>query len=272
MKSYRRTRVRQGRGRSSRGRFRRAFLLGVVIVVCAAGIWFLNTESFRVSRIEVAGALSLPEKQIHNKADLLLRERYLYVIPYDNIFFIPRDALREAIKSISPKIQDVRLDLSGRDTLRILVVERAPFAMWCRGDNDCFFVDDEGISFERAPSEFGSYIVFTDEVAPSCIFGCSVVSATTIEFIQTARRVFQKEGVRIRSVHHYSDDDYTLRTDTDTDIRFSGSVSIIETLNNIFSLTESKVFERADFKENLGMLLTLDVRFGKKLYYTFKSE
>jgi cell division septal protein FtsQ len=138
----------------------------MVFFVCVVGgfLYGLHRPELRVQHVSV-------ETQGRASGDVIeaiirdtLHGSYVWLIPKNSIFFIPKQTLVDELKKTFPSIASVSLEKRGA-TIFVQVFERDPVALWCgdvvptgesenvyleSGTEGCFEIDGEGFIFSEA--------------------------------------------------------------------------------------------------------------------------
>ena len=110
-------------------------VLSVVILIILF-VYFLFFHSFfQIENIEVSGNDKVKTEQINN------------LIEKKNIFLFNKEEAGEKILKNFPEIAEAIIKKDLPASLRIEIEERKPLALFCQ--NNCFFIDKEGIIFEK---------------------------------------------------------------------------------------------------------------------------
>ena len=274
MNSYKRvpSRIRQTESRRKKKIY--TLLIFIVLIIIGGLLWVFNYRGSQIVRVSVEGAISVNSQTIQETTENILLEKYFYIIPKSNFPFLPRDQIKKTIGALSPKIETVILDQKGAHTLRVLVQERKPAFTWCNIKEVCFYVDETGYSYEKI-EEGGNekpLFVFSSFMAPDCETFCKIVGVDSLRPIFFSKDVLSSKGISIKQVDIDANNDYTLTLDTGTRIQFTGEHNIEEALNNLFSLVQSQIFKEQEisFEDGLDRIEYIDLRFGKKLFYSLK--
>lgn len=150
-------------------------------------------------------------------------------------------------------------------------------------DRDCYFSDDSGFIF--APAPYFSSSVFTEL---SGLLVEEPISSTPLSeesyaisshFAKNLTKVFTKtenEKYRLIRVKIIDKNNYeaivvdtTKLTDGEWKIFFDNDESAEELTNNLYTVLNSDPFKKG-VMENKGGLASIDLRYGKKVFYKFK--
>ncbi len=125
-------------------------LLGVVYAV-------FFSQLFTITVIEVSGNESVSEKLIIESVEALFQKTRLSRLMGTKNILSWRNAEFSELSQNFPEVYavEVRRNLAERK-VAIKVSERQKFAIWCEGD--CFWIDNQGVIFVRAPETEGTVI------------------------------------------------------------------------------------------------------------------
>jgi cell division septal protein FtsQ len=103
----------------------------------------------------VSGNSSVSKEDILSIVDLKLNERYLGFIRTDNLFLIKNSEIKNQILDEFKKIESVRVGFHSLTSIEVIVSERTPADIWCKGNpintGQCFFIDKNGYVYGEAP-------------------------------------------------------------------------------------------------------------------------
>ena len=149
-------------------RLKRTLMAFAVLILIIAPFILLRLERFKVKEIRVLGTVVLAEKEILETAREIINENYLWIVPKSNILLLPRNRIAEVLEEKFPRIKFLDQNLVEGRIIEITVGEREPFALYCAEAghffeaSDCYFLDDEGFIFARAPSFSGEvYFIYS---------------------------------------------------------------------------------------------------------------
>lgn len=130
-----------------------AVLLVGLLIVVGYGIFF--SDFFNIKAVEVIGNESVTSEEIIKAAEVAaVRAKTIYkLFGSRNILFWAAKEMSEPMKNI-PQVASIKVvrDISAK-SVKIKVVERKKFAVWCEGE--CFWIDEEGVIFSEAPETEG---------------------------------------------------------------------------------------------------------------------
>ncbi|NOY35404.1 MAG: FtsQ-type POTRA domain-containing protein [bacterium] len=282
---------------SSRKLKRRRVLLkaalgaGGFLVLSAAVSALFYIPAFRIKNIAVQGNSTLESGEIISAASRFLQGKYFGIFPKDNILIFPKEEISAGVAGDFGRIKEIAVDGDFPDSLLINITERKPTALFCgqlptpssetpnyntlsnppksdlpagrqasdgSGGGDCFFVDGDGVVFEKAP-------VFSDNVYVKFYgekTGEREISGfgKMMDFVKTAQNggvdiikiVMEKDGLR----KFYTSEGWHIMLNENDDFQIA--------FENLKLALEEKI------KENRKYLDYIDLRFGNKLFYKYK--
>jgi cell division septal protein FtsQ len=137
--------------------------IGAGAVIVALGWVFLFSSVFAVTTIIVNGATMNDNDRVLSSVRQLLERRTLQLLQPDrNIVLLDTDAVRSFVLEEYASIQGVQVRKEYPHTLRVDVIEREAFGVWCRGD-DCSYVDRTGARWGSAVSSRGPLLVRVED-------------------------------------------------------------------------------------------------------------
>lgn len=253
-----------------------------------------NVHGTADSSIEITGTQVILSADIRTKVEQILAGRYLWFIPKSNMFFYPKDEIRETLSQTWPRIQSLDIEIPHFFTqfpphLSIRVHEKTPKYTWCgqaykdflvEEAQKCFFVDDSGKLFAEAPyfsgnvyfklygllsattSPIGQTYMEHEERSKLLTFADTVEAAGFIP-----DRIFAKGVMNGANSHEY---EMLLRDRS----RILFSIESIQNREKI-AAGLAELAMQGDFTINdpssTKILDYIDVRFVNKVYYKLKQ-
>ena len=231
------------------------------IFLISLSVYVLRLERFQIK--EVVG-----REEVISRARELLEGYYLWIIPRTSALFYPRREIKETLLTEFPRFKSISLDVDSFHTLSINVLERIPFAMYCRDTSECYFIDEDGLIFALAPSFSGTvYFTYTTEDPITNPIGERFVSVEDFrnlsEFIETLATlsIYPKEL-------ETSKDEYRLLLPTGGEILWRRESD----LNLVYGNLEAFLFSDSIRSQEgfLNRVSHLDLRTKNKVFYKFK--
>lgn len=272
--------------RERRARTRLIITLVSFVLVIGAGIG--------VSRLSFSPAVSLNAISVRGNSLIstdellaLIKEQtasaYLGVFSKNNSVLFPRGAVEEKITDTYKTITRANISFNGLHTATLVVEERKPSALWCAGDapagtGDCFYMDQTGYVFDKAPQFNGAVYVAYFGGASGAQAGEQSREPIGTQFLPPAD--FKKLtdfvtdvsrfGVKPVSVTVEQNGDGLIRLLSGGNILFSRTLDYNQTLENLQSIiTSEQAKTRGTFLKRLDYV---NVRFNGKAFFKLKPE
>ena len=142
-------------------RIRLSILLSILFVsVFGALAYFSGYSRVTITTITVSGNHIIDTSDIKNAVTADLSGRYMHLFSRSNALIYPKNKIYNDLVSLFPRIETLKIYRTGLNTLAIGLVERAGAYLYCgetipQNQNDvgehCFFVNDNGYIFDKAP-------------------------------------------------------------------------------------------------------------------------
>ncbi len=240
-----------------------------VCVVCVLTLFFVFRAPFLyITEVVVSGNQVIEAEQVKEIVSKALEEQYFFVIPKKNRIVYPENELIDIIKKKFGRVEELQMQVDN-NTLEIKIKERGSYALWCKTEKECFFIDTTGLVFSTAPVfSSGVYQIFTGIITDSNPLGKTFLNEALLKevsFITVFLLQYKLVTERIDVV--------TLR---ETILTLSGGIKIKidltkksdETINLIKTLFASNEFKKVF--SNTSSIEYIDVRFGTKVFFKQK--
>lgn len=259
-------------------------ILSAVFLLCVGGlVWFIvwvpSLPSLQIKNIIVRGNKVLIKDEINQKVAEELSGKYLRVFPKTNVFLYPKETVEKNLAAAFPRIASISVELDTERILTISLVEREPFALWCgreipakEADKFCFYLDDQGFVFARAPifsgntyfEFYGSGILPKDEP-----IGHDFLSSSSYQHILKIKEHLESFKESPMKIVVADDGSAEFTENGGYKIRFNLDGDISALLSNMQAVFRSNLWGTA---VSSGGFEYLDFRFGNKVYYKFKTQ
>lgn len=139
------------------------FVMGLPFFLIIGGVfYFLFLSSyFGVNNIKISGNKTISEDSLRTKIESIISQKTLFLAMAGNIFLLPQEKIEKEILANFPKIEGISIKKDVPKNIEVILKEREAIAIWCNAAQDitdCFFMDANGIVFERSPLTEGSLI------------------------------------------------------------------------------------------------------------------
>ena len=137
------------------------FCIIIVFFVLGGISWLAHNEKILINNIQIEETQSIDTEEITRLVEEHLSGHHLWLFPKKNIFIFSKNKLKTDILDKYKQIKNITVKRDGFNTIKITVLERKPFALWCDSEmiveeekeevGDCYFVDYEGYIYATAP-------------------------------------------------------------------------------------------------------------------------
>ncbi len=283
------------------------------------GVWFIRTvasiilillffvtvggisqnDRWKINDIKVSGAYAVSSDEIRAHISEKLFGNYYFVYSRGNSYLFPRREMEATIIQAFARLSTATVHRVSDKTIAIEITERKPFALWCGEEynkemyelNDCWFIDDTGFVFDRAPTfSEGVYLEVyggTDGVENGDALRTAIIHerfllARTFQNairkdIGTPLRIIMKPdgeyGVTIQTSHMYPiliGVELQFKDKQDPDILVQ---KLIAALPVQFPEYASRPIDLRDTipQDRKKKLQYIDLRFNKKVFFGFEK-
>jgi len=269
---------RLGRGKP----IRKITLSLIVFILFAAGIVsFFYIPQFRIREITLKGFTSLNQEDLNAEILQVLDKKYFYILPYDNIFLLPKEEISARLQSRFSRVKNVALSRDFPQGITVEIRERKLQGLWCPALEDgslapandpqespqlCFYIDEDGIIFEKAPIFSGAiFLKFLDERGNALRLGEPILPIDEFrKLIQFHQLLNQNLNISITEVILKKDGIYELYTNDHWYIILNEQNDAKITAENLSLALGFQIKKRA------SSLKYIDLRFGNKIFYKFR--
>ncbi|MEI8339116.1 MAG: FtsQ-type POTRA domain-containing protein [bacterium] len=243
-------------------------VIGLIILVVVSAV-ISNLSTFRIAEYEINGLEGVNAQAVQIDAKTPLIGTYFWFWPRDCYFYLSTTAVEDNLLALIPRIQKVNVSRSGFKTLQINIVERKPSGLWCANkDTDkCYFLDNEGLVFDRAPALSGQLFVKYLGLLDSSIepLGQRYLTKESFSTLTDFMSWVLASGVSVGNVTIDADGFYRLHLPGGGEIFVSDRQDVDRTFRNLQTLLKEKglLSKTVSFDTNLDYI---DLRFGEKVY------
>ncbi len=255
-------------------RVRLALWLGGMLALLLLLIFLSRQEQLLIAEVMVEGAKVVSEEAVELSVRQLLAGHYLGLVPRANALVYPRRQIEESLLKDFPRFRSLELTLDGLRMLKVKVLEREPFALYCasatgpENTTACYFLDEEGFIFDWAPSFSGTvYFVYAVREPFDNPQGQEFMPAR--EFKALARFIETLSALGLNPLAlELGEDELNLVLSYDARLIWRRSSDLDHLYSNLEAfLNEDSIRNQKDF---LKKLFTLDLRTENKVFYKFK--
>ncbi len=255
--------------RKRRRRLRMSLVLGVFFLLLLGGVVGLSRiPAIQIQGVVVSGAETIASTTISHFVEDRLVGNYWWLFPKRNIFLYPKGVIAKELMANFPSLASADVHANDFQSIAVLVVERAPRALWCRGaESDCYFMDENGVVYESAP-------IFSEPIYIPYLGGASGVlpwhylKPTEFQALSAlVDAIAEKlQGERVKQVSVDNAEDVRVSFVSGFSLRFAlqdPGGDTFERLSLALTSEPMAAHKLSDFEY-------LDLRFGDKLYYKLR--
>lgn len=242
-------------------------VLRLLVVVAFFGMVYYLTHLpvFTVSTVIVEGGETISHADIEARTQEVLLGNYLGLIPKRFTFLYPHDQIVSVLESV-PRIHDVKVVRTARDTLVVSFAEYMPHALACvyeHEDTPCYFITTDGYAFAEAPLLRGGTLVRhmlegAEEITKTHIIQTDILHALE----SLIARIETELGFRMTTIVHKKNGDYELLINGGGKILVSNAQDFETAFDNLQTVLNAKEFSHI----RPGNFQYIDARFGEKIF------
>ncbi len=245
-------------------------------------ILLLRSHFLQITLIEVKGTTALNAIELEQKTLTSLNGKYFYLIPKSNAFFYPKSLLEKDLVDSYKRIESVEIHRKNFSTLTVSIVEKKPTVLVCEGfheengqDENCFFTDEQGYVFAKAP-QFSNgvylrYYIVSD--AGDSIIGTKFIDKDLFNNLQKFAEVVEKANIDPSGILIGSQGDYEMYSKnidgSEMIIYFSDRSPFEKTATNLVAFwNDSKIKKKG--ATTTPIFDSINLRFGNNVFYVNK--
>jgi hypothetical protein len=266
----------------------RIIFFAIIFVLLLVGLAFLSYwHEINIQDIQIEGNKIIDKQDIKKVAQENIEGKYFWIFPKTNSFIYPVKKIEENLSEKYKRLKDIKIDVDANDlkTLWISVSEYDGKYLWCGDkiidsfvDQQCYFLDADGYIFDKAPY-FSGEVYFK-------FFGNAVSDLTNPVGSTFALDYFKNlisfkesiEKMNLKPVIFYLEDtedgSFYLSSETSAPnapkILFKLDSDYTKLVENLQSAITTEPLQ-TELKNKLNDLLYIDLRYGNKVFYKFKS-
>ncbi|MCD6528526.1 FtsQ-type POTRA domain-containing protein [bacterium] len=235
-----------------------------MIIFSGIFYFFVLSSFFQIEKIKIIGNQKVSEKKIEVIVCQNVSHKILFFLT-KSIFLVNSDKIKKELTEIFPQIQKVKLERDFPKTLIVRVKEREPIGVWCGSPQSCFFIDEEGVIFEKVQIYSGLRIE-TSQKFFKVTLGKKVIKKEDLEKILKIWKKLKKElKIEIEKIVIVSSIYLKVKTLEGWWIYFDPSKDIDWQITELGLILEKKISP-----QKRGKLEYINLRFDK--IYVFPEE
>lgn len=252
-----------------------------IFVLLSSIVAFFYIPKFRIKNIGIEGLMILEKESLQSGIFNFLKNKFFGILPYDNIFILPKEKLTSFISRKFPPLKKVSVSRDFPQGVFILVEERKPESLWCRGEKSsviqtelalrsfseggCAFMDENGFIFQAAPFFSGDiFLKFFDQRKEPADVGRNIMSGGEFIKLFSFYKKMKEKNFDVVSIDLKDGDIYEIFLKDGWYIILNNQNELEESFNNLELVLKETI------KEKMPELEYIDLRFGNKVFYKLK--
>lgn len=238
------------------------FLFSIVSLFLA-GVWYgTRVASLTIANVEAVDSETISANVVKAKVNDVLVGEYWHFVPKRFSWFYPEEEVVKKLEEIE-RIKDVRVEKVSGTELNVTFSEYLPYALWCNKENtDCYFVDEKGFAFGRAPDLAGESLVRYRKLGEEPQLRNNLMSESDFTKIKNFNHLLASSGWYVVEVEVDAVRDVFYLLGDGSEIRATLEADPNETFAYFDTLRKSEEFTHL----SPGNFQYIDLRFGEKVY------
>jgi len=245
------------------------FLLVLVLLVGALS-WLSFSSFLSVNKIVVIGNSEIRTNAIQAKMLAATAIPTMLLFSNQNVVFYPKVKLETILRTKFPKIKTIFIkNKILQKQVVVSIVERKPFALWCRGKNEkrsCYYIDKDGFVFQKVQQQNlpTGLIIFEGGISKSR----TKVMQTLISpkyFAEVQKFIIALEAIKLKpKVFIFEGNNARINLEPNWELRVALDKNMDAIPTNLEAVLE---------KENMFPKISyIDMRFDERVYYKFTDK
>lgn len=235
-----------------------------IFALIVTTIWYGTRLSFfTIDEVSIEGGYTIDQNKVRAKIEEQLSGNYIKLIPKRFSYFYPEENIYNAVNQVE-RIKDVKVEKVSRKKVSVTYDEYIPDSLWCNKDrqDECFFLDQNGYAFGRAPNLSGSSLIRYFALESEFTLGKKPFK---YEYYKNSREfisLVSQLGWFVKSVEISSVGDVFYVFVGDSEVKANLDMSALDTVTNLQTILNSDEFSHL----KPGNFLYLDLRFGSRVF------
>ncbi len=156
-------------------------VLGIFLIATLA-YFVLFYKTFQVKNIEISGNEKIKSEEIQNIVSTKLGRKILFTSS-KSIFIVDTNNAVKSLLRDFPEIETVDIQKKFPDSMTVTVKERQPIAVFCQTADNCFFIDRNGVVFEKTNTGANMMIITEEQTDGNVFAGENIVDKNIMDGI-----------------------------------------------------------------------------------------
>lgn len=273
-KTYKATVLKQNSSPKAKRHFPwKRFLIVIIILGFLYGLgYMLRYSKFQVTNIDVVGASVIDKQDVLDAVHQELLGTWLWFFPRTSVLLVNDKAIERDLKKRFSRIETISVRRTNLHSMVITLKEFEAVYLWCtKVEDDCYFMDKQGVVYSKAPVFSGTAYpkVFTGAPLDKFPFqGMNTTDLTRVAQFQEKLSEINITPVAFRSISNRELQIDFLHNKTIAELRIDPQTPTDTSLEYLFSGIRTEPLASLFHNEN-KKLLYIDVRFSNKVVYKF---
>jgi hypothetical protein len=272
---------------------RRRIILGCTLgVISIVSLIFVASKLthlafFDIQEINIIGADIDIKNALQASALEAIQGDYMGLFAKSNFLAYPKNTIVKALVGMDARINSIKVNRNGLNSLNITVNEKIPAAVvctnlptWNESDlvadslDSCYFVDSIGFVYMNATTSITNINRYympnlADTVSSTSIIGIQVASTTTFKSLQSYYNSAVSYGILVKALLAKGGGEYELYAKTDSGIVVIYFNEINGFENELVALISfwNEINNKASDKGGILELDSIDLRYGSNVFY-----
>jgi cell division septal protein FtsQ len=251
------------------------FRMLLVLFVGAVGYALFFSPFLEIRSISLDGISELPYDSVHQTVQEVIGEKYLKIIPQNNLILLSSDKVRTALLEHFKKINAVSIKKIFPDTLKVTITERKALLVWCSGDS-CFIIDENGSAYSEADFDSeeikqNNLVRLNDASAKPVAVGDKVLTPGYIQYVTALGGALDKDaGITISGDYQTESrvaEEVKVTSAEGWQIFFSTSLPMADSISALKTFLDKEIDQ-----SKRGGLEYVDLRAENKVYYKMRTD
>lgn len=253
-----------------------------IVVLLVVILLFLRLNFLQIDNVSIMGASTINNVEMEKKINESLVGNYIGLIPKTNIFFYPKNAIKEELKNNFKAIQELSIKIKGMNTILVDLKEKDPTSLVCegfpedKGENEsCYFIDKAGYIYAKAP-QFSNGVYtryYTGAKVEENILGTNFIDQKTFTELENFISIIKKSkliptGILIGENGEYEmyikNIDESIMT-----VYFDNRFPFDKTATNLIAFIEDAKLKKKS-ASTTPIFDSINLRFGNNIFYVPK--
>ncbi|MCX6717358.1 MAG: hypothetical protein NTU76_01615 [Candidatus Taylorbacteria bacterium] len=238
-----------------------------ILFFLSLGVLGLTRKEVRIQDINISGNSTVTSGEILAIVEEKINERYLWIIPTDNILLFQRLEIPRTILDRVKKVESVYIKFVGLTKINIEITERVPEYSWCKNKTKelfgCYLMDKDGFIFsELSTTDSRHFVKYFGLITSDNPIGQNYFNNLRFGEINNFFVVLKNMNLNPYSFNAISINEYEVDLVDGGKILLNNKEIFEKTLINLQSLINDGYIKKK--------INHIDLRYGNKVHFDFR--